>query len=91
MLTKWTIISVIKMLTLLIYHILDLSNTAHKNALINVPAFFILIVTFTFDVFILADIIAYSLSGMLNYCYQKDKKYYANLNKTRYDQTNTRL
>lgn len=79
------------MLTLLIYHILDLSNTAPKNALINAPAFFTLIVTFIFDVIILAHVIAYSLSGMLNYCYQKDKKYYANLNKTRYGQTNTRL
>lgn len=76
------------MLTLLIYYILDLSNITPKNAF---PAFFALIVAFIFDLFILAHVIAYLLSGLLNYCERRDKKYYANLNKNRYKQTNTRL
>ena len=82
----------LKIMTLLVYFIMKLSiylsgtSGTLIDALEALALFVALLMDIPFILLIASHILAYI-------CYPKNKikKYYANINKTRYDQTNTRL
>ena len=82
------------MLTLITYYTLDLSpediGSSRILAAFNMLAIFPLIVSFILDLFLIFNVIAYILNFILSTPARKNK-YYASLNKKRYEQTDTRL
>ena len=81
-----------KIMTLLVYFIMKLSihlsgtSGPHIDTLEALALFVALLMDIPFILLIASHILAY-----ICYPQKQNKKYYANINKTRYGQTNTRL
>ena len=75
------------MLTLITYYVLVFPPESRILAVFNALAIIPLFVSFILDL----HLISYVIISTLDFISSSKKKYYRNLNKTRYDQTNTRL
>lgn len=75
------------MITLLIYYLLEFSP---KDGLINALKALFLLTAFIAEAPFYIYFLLYLISQLLSKLIEKDK-YYANLNKKRYEQNNTRL